>query len=92
MVSRTEVFREPVPNRRMELPELSGKRSDGATKPSATRNETWPQKSASYVAYMENGRRDPSLTLLIRLARVLRMRPAKLALQAIPQLAEFGMK
>jgi len=47
---------------------------------------------ASHVAYLENGRRNPSLALLIRLARVLRVRPAKLALQAIPQLAEFGVK
>lgn len=47
---------------------------------------------ASHVAYLENGRRRPSLALLVRLAKTLNVRPGKLALQAIPELAEFGVK
>jgi transcriptional regulator with XRE-family HTH domain len=47
---------------------------------------------ASHIAYLENGRRLPSLALLIRLAKVLNVRPGKLALQAFPILAEFGVK
>jgi transcriptional regulator with XRE-family HTH domain len=46
----------------------------------------------SHIAYLENGRRLPSLSLLIRLARELNVRPGKLALQAFPILAEFGAK
>jgi transcriptional regulator with XRE-family HTH domain len=47
---------------------------------------------ASHIAYLENGRRLPSLTLLKRLAQELAVRPGKLALQAFPILAEFGVK
>jgi transcriptional regulator with XRE-family HTH domain len=47
---------------------------------------------ASHVAYLENGRRRPSLGLLLRLAKVLGVRPATLALQAIPELAAYGVK
>jgi transcriptional regulator with XRE-family HTH domain len=47
---------------------------------------------ASHIAYLENGRRLPSLSLLIRLAEELNVRPGKLALQAFPILAEFGVK
>ncbi len=47
---------------------------------------------ASHIAYLENGKRLPSLGLLFRLAKELNVRPAKLALQAFPILAEFGVK
>ncbi len=47
---------------------------------------------ASHIAYLENGKRLPSLGLLFRLAKELNVRPAKLALQAFPSLAEFGVK
>ena len=47
---------------------------------------------ASHVAYLENGRRLPSLGLLVRLAEELKICPSKLALQAFPILAELGMK
>ena len=47
---------------------------------------------AAHIAYLENGHRLPSFTLLIRLADELHVRPGKLALQAFPILAEFGVK
>lgn len=47
---------------------------------------------ASHIAYLENGRRLPSLALLVRLAKELNVRPGKLALQAFPILADFGVK
>ena len=47
---------------------------------------------ASHIAYLENGQRRPSLGLLVRLAKELKVRPSKLALQAFPILAELGMK
>jgi transcriptional regulator with XRE-family HTH domain len=46
----------------------------------------------SHIAYLENGRRLPSLGLLVRLAKELKVRPSKLALQAFPILAKLGMK
>jgi transcriptional regulator with XRE-family HTH domain len=46
----------------------------------------------SHIAYLENGHRLPSLDLLVRLAKELKVRPGKLALQAFPILAELGMK
>jgi transcriptional regulator with XRE-family HTH domain len=46
---------------------------------------------ASHIAYLENGHRLPSLGLLVRLAKELNVRPGKLALQAFPILAEFGV-
>lgn len=46
----------------------------------------------SHIAYLENGHRLPSLGLLVRLAKELNVRPGKLALQAFPILAEFGVK
>jgi transcriptional regulator with XRE-family HTH domain len=47
---------------------------------------------ASHIAYLENGHRLPSLGLLILLAKELNVRPGKLALQAFPILAEFGVE
>jgi transcriptional regulator with XRE-family HTH domain len=47
---------------------------------------------AAHIAYLENAKRQPSLSLLIRLADVLHVRPSKLALQAFPILAEFGVE
>ena len=47
---------------------------------------------ASHIAYLENGRRLPSLGLLVRLAKELNIRPGKLALQAFPILSDFGVK
>jgi transcriptional regulator with XRE-family HTH domain len=47
---------------------------------------------AAHIAYLENGRRLPSLGLLVRLAKELKVRPSKLALQAFPILAKLGMK
>jgi len=47
---------------------------------------------ASHIAYLENGRRLPSLGLLVRLAKELNVRPGKLALQAFPILTDFGVK
>jgi transcriptional regulator with XRE-family HTH domain len=47
---------------------------------------------ASHIAYLENGRRLPSLGLLVRLAKELNVRPGKLALQAFPILSDFGVK
>jgi len=41
---------------------------------------------------LENGYRLPSLGLLLRLAKELNVRPGRLALQAFPILAEFGVK
>ncbi len=46
----------------------------------------------SHIAYLESGRRLPSFGLLFRLAKELNVRPGKLALQAFPILAEFGVK
>ena len=48
--------------------------------------------NASHIAYLETGRRLPSLGLLVRLAKELNVRPGKLALQAFPILADFGVK
>ena len=47
---------------------------------------------ASHIAYLEKGRRLPSLGLLMRLAKELNVRPGKLALQAFPILGDFGVK
>ena len=47
---------------------------------------------ASHIAYLENGHRLPSLGLLVRLAKELNVRPGRLALQAFPILADFGVK
>jgi transcriptional regulator with XRE-family HTH domain len=47
---------------------------------------------ASHIAYLETGRRLPSLGLLVRLAKELNVRPGRLALLAFPNLAEFGVK
>jgi transcriptional regulator with XRE-family HTH domain len=47
---------------------------------------------ASHIAYLETGRRLPSLDLLVRLAKELNVRPGKLALQAFPILTDFGVK
>jgi transcriptional regulator with XRE-family HTH domain len=47
---------------------------------------------ASHIAYLENGRRLPSLGLLLRLAKELNVRPGRLALQAFPILTDFGVK
>ena len=47
---------------------------------------------ASHIAFLESGRRLPSLGLLLRLAKELNVRPGKLALQAFPILAEFGVQ
>ena len=47
---------------------------------------------ASHIAYLENGRRLPSLRLLVRLAKELNVRPGKLALQAFPILSDFGVR
>ena len=38
---------------------------------------------ASHIAYLENGRRLPSLRLLVRLAKELNVRPGKLALHIL---------
>ena len=47
---------------------------------------------ASHIAYLENGYRRPSLDLWLRLANELNVRPGKLAFQAYPILAKFGLK
>ena len=47
---------------------------------------------ASHIAYLETGRRLPSLGLLVRLAKELNVRPGRLALQAFPILTDFGVK
>jgi transcriptional regulator with XRE-family HTH domain len=46
----------------------------------------------SHIAYLESGRRLPSLSLLTRLAKELKVPPGKLALQAFPILAELGVR
>lgn len=48
--------------------------------------------NATHIAYLESGRRLPSLGLLLRLAKELNVRPGKLAVRAFPILAEFGVK
>jgi transcriptional regulator with XRE-family HTH domain len=47
--------------------------------------------NATHIAYLESGRRLPSLGLLLRLATELNVRPGKLAVRAFPILAEFGV-
>lgn len=48
--------------------------------------------SGAHIAYMESGKRLPSLDVVFHLAEVLNLRPAKLALKAFPILAEFGVE
>jgi helix-turn-helix protein len=46
---------------------------------------------ASHIAYLETGRRLPSLGLLIQLAKELNVRPGRLALLDLPILTNFGV-
>ena len=44
---------------------------------------------ASHVAYLESGKRQPSLSLLLRIAKVLRLDPADLFLLSRPEARKF---